>query len=424
MSIACTLPFPARLRVALALMLPAASAVAADTGTLTGDWGGHRAAWEAAGVDIAVGYTSEEARNLSGGARHASAHAGQLAVQGRLDLGRLWGLERTRAEVALTLRDGENLVDRAGLGVLVQNQEVFGRGNIPRLTRLWVAHASADGRWDIKAGRVGVGEDFAALDCTAMHLDFCGAQPAIFGGDYWYNWPISQWGGRAEFRPRPQVYARLGAYQVNPRYTATGGGGLRLAPSGTTGTLTPFELGWEPVIDGRAGQYAVGGWYSSAPRADVVQPAIAGTGAWTVMRGGTYGGWVQASQHLTSGNGSSERAGLHGQLAYAQGDRRSGEIDRMLSVLLTWQGPFARRPLDQIGLGLGNTWLNPRFARQRAQVPGVRLAASEQAAELFYGWQAMPGLRLQPNLQYVRQPGAVADAKSVVVLGLKSQLTF
>ena len=113
-----------------------------------------------------------------------------------------------------------------------------------------------------------------------LKLDFCcGGQVALFGGDYWFNSPLSQWGAVVTYRPLPAVYLRAAAYQVNPRYADERGGGLRLAPAGTVGTLTPLELGWEPSFDGRKGRYAVGGWYSSAPRADAVQPPLGALGS-------------------------------------------------------------------------------------------------------------------------------------------------
>lgn len=397
-----------------------ASAHAADDG-LSGDWGGKRRALQDKGVEVNLGYTSEDVRVVRGGQRRASAHAGQLALGTRLDLEKLWGWDRTEAQVMLTQRDGHDVGERAGLGLLSQSAEVYGRGNISRLTRLWLRHESADGRWDIKAGRVGVGEDFASLDCTAMYLALCGGQPGSFAGDYWHNWPISQWGGRLQYRPAPQVYVRAGVYQLNPRYANTHGGGFRLAPSGTQGTLTPVELGWEPMLGGRQGRYSVGGWYSSAPRADALLPAEAAGDLGPMMRSGSYGGWFHAGQKL-SGGARDDEQGLRAQLAYAQGDARTSRINRMLYGLLTWNGPLAARPQDQLGAGMALTWLNPRVSRQLA-APGMGVHP-EQALEVFYGVSVMPGLRLQPTLQYIRHPGGLGEQKAAGVIGLKTQLDF
>lgn len=408
--------------VAISLPLPA---LADTTVGITGDWGGRRSAWADKGVDLDLGYTVEAARNVSGGMRRTDAHAGQLSAAGRFDLDRAWGWEGMRAQVSLTLRDGDNLVDRAGLATLMQNQEVYGRGNIVRLGNLWLGKRSHDGRFDVKLGRLAVGDDFNALDCVAMNLAFCGSQPAVLAGDYWFNSPLSQWGGVFEYRPAPALYLRTGIYQVNPRYADTQGGGLRLAPSGTVGTLTPLELGWEPSFGGLHGHYALGGWYSSAPRADAVQPMQGiGAGMATLMRTGAYGGWASAQQQLTAGSGANVRSGLRGQLAMAMGDRRTGSVQQMLNLQLIYTGPTLARPQDRIGIGLATTRLNPHAARFAQARDGGPSAQAEHVAEVFYGWRPVAGLDVQPGVQYVRHPGGFSTRRDAVVMGLKADVRF
>lgn len=412
------------LRVLAGLGLAAAAQGALAQG-VTGDWGGRRPAWQDNGITLDLGYTVEAARNTAGGQRRTSAHAGQLSAGARFDLERLWGWSGTRAQLSLSLRDGDSVTARAGLGSLMASQEIHGRGHIPRLGSLWLGRQSADGRFDAKAGRLAVGEDFNMLDCVAMNLALCGGQVALFGGDYWFNSPLSQWGAVVTYRPLPAVYLRAAAYQINPRYADERGGGLRLAPAGTVGTLTPLELGWEPSFDGRKGRYAVGGWYSSAPRADAVQPLpIPAGGGMALLRTGAYGGWASAQQQLTHGNASSESSGLRTQLAFAQGDRRTGEIDQMISLQLVHTGTIRSRPDDRIGLGLASTRVNPRVAdsqRQRHRGPPAR---REQVAEVFYGWKPAAGLDLQPGVQYVRHPGGLASRKDAVVVGIKADVRF
>ena len=82
-------------------------------------WGGRRPAWQDNGITLDLGYTVEAARNTSGGQRRTSAHAGQLSASARFDLERLWGWSGTRAQLSLSLRDGDSVTARAGLGSLM-----------------------------------------------------------------------------------------------------------------------------------------------------------------------------------------------------------------------------------------------------------------------------------------------------------------
>ncbi len=410
-------------------LLLSSHAIAADAEGLTGDWNGRRTAWAARGVQVDAGYTTEGAGNLRGGDRHTVARAGALTFGSRFDLERLWGRRGLRASVSFSLRDGDDLNARAGLGALLSNQEIHGRGHITRLGDLWLGWAAPDGALDIKVGRLSVGDDFNRLACDAIHLAFCGSQPAIFAGDYWYNSPVSQWGAVVGVVPAPQWYVRAGVYQVNPAYTNTRAGGLRLAPSGTQGTLTPLELGWEPRLSGLQGHYALGGWYSSAPRADAdpLQHRVGRDltdGIAPLMRAGAYGGWFSAQQQFTRAADGDESKGMRVQFAYAQGDQRTGQIDRMVNLIGTWTGLAAARPQDQLGLGIGATHVNARAARfQQATGQGAP-ANDEYVAELFYRWQAQPAIALQPALQYIRHPGGVSTATDAVVAALRLSLAF
>lgn len=389
---------------------------------LTGDWDGKRTAWRDAGIVMDMGYTVEAARNTSGGARRASAHAGQLSAAAQLDLQQLWDWKDTRAEVALSLRDGDEVSRRAGLGTLIQVQEIHGRGHIPRLSRLWLEKRMADGRLAVKAGRMGVGEDFDMLECSALNLALCGGQVAVFGGDYWFNGPVSQWGAVLTLRSG-RTYLRSGAYQVNPRYAATSGGGLRIAPSGTVGTLTPMELGWEPTPGGLPGKYVVGGWYSSAPRADARTLPAPGVAPVPRARSGTYGGWAVAQQQLTRGRHAAAQSGLRAQLGYAQGDPRTGYIDQMLSLQLAYTGLAVQRADDTLGLGVASTRVNPRAALMQRGADGGT-PRREHVAELFYGWKPIPSLYLQPSVQYIRHPGGLSARRDATVVGLKADVRF
>jgi len=385
-----------------------------------------RQALQAQGVTIDINYTSEDAANLSGGSQHSFAHAGQLGLGAQLDLDRLWGWTDTEAQVAVSLRDGDNLNARAGLGQQLHSQEVYGRGSIWRLGSLWVSKRWASAGVKVKLGRMGVGEDFNTLDCMAMNLTFCGSQPAMIVGDYWLNGPASQWGAVMEFSPDDARYVRLGVYQVNPRYTDEQGGGLRLAPSGTVGTLAPIELGWNGKTDGLSHHYAIGAWYSSAPRADAWQD-VQGH-AWTqsslapALRSGAYGAWLSVHRQLTPGNRSSEQAGLEVKFDAVGTDHRTGAVVGTAHAILIYTALSAARPLDQVGLGVGATEINPRARQERGD---ERSSANiEYTAEAFFAYHWHPGVVLQPVVQYIVHPGGRSSTPDALVVGLKTQLSF
>jgi len=112
-----------------------------------------------------------------------------------------------------------------------------------------------------------VGEDFSSFSCTFMNLTFCGSQPGNLVGDYWYNWPVSQWMARLKVS-HGDLYAQTAVYQVNPRNLKKDFFGHT---KGGTGVLVPGEIGWSPRIGSREliGSYKVGGWYTNVDADDV-----------------------------------------------------------------------------------------------------------------------------------------------------------
>lgn len=125
---------------------------------LLGDLGGVRPLLRERGVELTVRYASESAYNPAGGERNLFRETGQLDIGATADLGRLADIEGGTFQATVTYRRGSDLGAAAGLGVLQQVQEVYGRGQTWRLTQFW--YEQAFGPAKLKVGRSSLGEDF------------------------------------------------------------------------------------------------------------------------------------------------------------------------------------------------------------------------------------------------------------------------
>lgn len=394
----------------------AASCAVARTGdvapTLSGEWAGVRSDLRAAGVDLTTGYTSETGWNFSGGARKRVANSGQLALGATLDAEKLLGLAGGTFQATLTWRHGEELGAAAGLGLLQQALEVYGRGQTWRLTQFWYRQVFAGGAADVKVGRMTVGEDFAVAPCDFMNLTFCGAQPGNLVGDYWYNWPVSQWAGRLRIGDDTR-YFQLGLYEVNPRNL------LRNVfdwwGRGATGVLIPAEFALTPAVNSLPGLYRFGAWYDTSGGDDLML---------NVHRSGRYGIYVVAQQQVTgTAEDGTTTSGLTVSLRFSQADTRTVRTDNQLTVGLTYMGAIAARPKDVIGFALGRTHVNPR-AEEFSPIAHAFRPTAEYVGELYYGLDVEGWLTLRPNLQYIVYPGGLRQRSDVAVLGLKAAVTL
>lgn len=383
---------------------------------LTGDWAGARTRLKDQGLTFRITGKTDAALNGQGGDTHTAAAAGQVTLGLTADLGKLIDDTGGTLHLAVTKRYGSDLVAHAGLGALMQVQAIYGRGDIWRLTQLYLEQKLGESL-EVKLGRVNPGQDFDAFECDFQNLSFCGAQAGNLVGDYWFNSPVSQWGARAKLKFGEAGYAELGAYDVNDDNLRHG---FSLETTGGEGTLVPFELAATPNANGLPGSYAVGGWYSTSDGSDVALDVNgdlkALTGLPARQRSGRYGGYLDFKQQVS---GEQDKSGLTLFLRMAQADRRTSRLDRQVTLGGTYKAPFASRPDDRIGLAIGATHVNRRIAEGQAAAGQPSPQRTEYAAEVDYSYQLTDGLSLLPNLQYIHDPGGRSSQRDAVVLGLR-----
>jgi porin len=396
---------------------------------LTGDWDGLRSDLHDKGVDVAASYVSQTAWNADGGKREKVTETGQFAVGLTFDAEKTVGLKGGTFQATASFRRGKDLRHAAGLGVLQQVQEVYGRGQTERLTQFWYEQQLAGGAVAIKAGRATVGEDFASFSCYFMNLSFCGSQAGNLAGDYWYNWPVSQWMTRIKVS-HGDFYAQAAVYEVNPRNLKNDFTIGKL--HGATGVLVPFEVGWTPEFsqNGRVGYYKIGGWYSNANADDVYldinrQPRVM-TGMASLQRSSRSGIWINLQQQLIGRAVAGKPvSGMGVFLNLTQTDRRTSVTDNQVSAGLFWKAIIPSLPNDVLGFAVARTNVNSRAARGIAPLPtNSEVPNAEYASEVYYSLHPFEWLELRPNMQFVHDPGGYRKADDVKIIGLKAGVTL
>jgi porin len=133
---------------------------------------------------------------------------------------------------------------------------------------------------------------------------------------------------------------------------------------------------------------------------------------------GSYGGYIGGATRLFS---QENRRGLDGFINLGIADGTTHEVDRALNLGLNYAGPFAARPDDHLGFGVGFALASNDFRRaQLAEGVGVRRA--ETAFELTYRAQVNDWLTVQPDVQYFVHPGLDPLVKNDLVIGIHFEL--
>jgi porin len=385
------------------------------------------------GIDIGLTLGNESVGNLSGGDRNTAANAGQLWFGAKLDMAKLAGIPGGTVGLTLVERYGANLNAEAGIPALQLTNEVFGRGNIFRLTQLYYSQKLFDDRLELKGGRLPVGSDFFFGLCEFINLTFCGGQPGNIQGGYIYNWPVSQWAGLAHYSLTKELKISVGVYDANPNYLTTTDPSIYFLPgvpasNPATGVLVPVELTWSPSGP-LSGTWRFGGWYDSASTIDgglpgiiTTIPSVGGVPEQNLGdRRGRYGVYESILQRLTVDG--SKGQGWYIFLNTTVADHRTSFQDYQIAGGAKHTGTFAWRPEDEVGFAVGTTHVNSAALSPNA-------GGNEVPLEVWYGWQATGWMNLKFDAQYVINPGgrgfngAGVKTDNAVVLGMRTEVHF
>ncbi|GJD47785.1 Porin B [Methylobacterium crusticola] len=399
---------------------------------LLGNFGGVRDDLYRAGIRVDASVDYQAATNIQGGVRGQDVRgSGQLVFRATADMNRLAGIEGGTLAVILTDRFGRSLTADQGLQLLQQTEEVFGRGRIPRLTTF-----SYDQQFgpniDLKFGRLPVGSDFAGFACEFQNLTFCGAQPGNMVGNYWYNWPVSQYAARLRLGNLDTGYLQAGVYQVNQRDLDDG---FNVDPTRATGALAIVEGALFPKVGplGYRGSYTVGGWFQTAGGPDLYRngaglplSVAGGTPLAHQERSGVYGIAIQEVYRPLPDN-PARNISAFVRVAFA--NPSTSAIDQQMTAGAVYKGFWDARPFDWIGVAFGVSHASSALARGIAALSAFDGAfrpqpGYERALEVFYSFALTPDVVIRPNIQFVNRPGGVAGRTDVLVFGVKSGVTF
>lgn len=391
---------------------------------LLGDWLGLRTWLEDKGIKPTATYIWFPAVNLNGGTREKVQQAGQFAASLAFDLDRLAGIKGGTIQAAVTNRNGQNINDTNHLGLLQYPQGVYGAGQIWRMAGLW--YQQRIGSAELKVGQVSMGEDFGSTTCFFQSLYFCGVVPGHTSFNYWYNYPITTWGGRVKIRDK-LGYTMAGVYQRNDNKFPLNRG-FYLGWKGGKGAFVAIERGFDVKLGGdpkRVGLYKIGIFFDTSKGNDLIRDENGGLAAMTGdpldQHRGRASFYAVARQQIIGAKDDGS-GGLTAFANIVQADRRTNFLRNVVTAGATYSGIVAGRPRDEIGIAVGRSLVNDRAAELREALnvrdgTAIEPQRDEYAIEATYSIAVRPGLSVRPNIQYYVDSGGRDHGNDVVVLG-------
>jgi porin len=378
---------------------------------LLGDWLGARAKLAEHGINLTALFITDPFGNVTGGERLGFTAYSLVGVDLVIDTGKLVGWCGGQLHVGFADNFGNSLSQEyVGNAFPIQLADVADV-NI-RLTYLSYTQSLFDGRLDLRLGRLTInsvgGEEFlgseyfkvfTSVGINLVPLGLFLNAPGAFG------YPTATWGARIKVQPFKQLYVMAGVYNGDPSLKSGERHGVDFSFHGP-----PFLIGeiglrrnFGKAAPGRAGNLKLGGYEDD----------------------GRFGLYLVGDQELVRWGATSQHRhlGVFGACVFAP-TRPENALPVFLDGGLVLYGPTSRRPKDFVGAAVvygsysadmavaaGNDVLTARSVAS-----GVR--DFEMTIEATYGLKLLPGLVLQPDLQYIVHPSGKASIPNALALGL------
>jgi porin len=426
---------------------------------LLGDMGGLRTVMSRYGMSFAMQETSEVLGNVTGGTQRGAAYDGLLQMALQVDTARAGGWYGGTFNASALQIQGQNL--SATNLLTLQTASGIEADRSFRLWELWFQQKFLEeDRLDVKVGQQSLDQEFMVTTNGLYFINTMFGWPMLPsanlpGGGPAY--PLSALGVRLRYRPVDGITILSGVFNGSPvRYNY--GDPQQRNPSGTSfplngGVLAISEVQYAyPALGSmvNAGEaeplarvYRFGVWYNSENFADqtydnmgvsLASPASNGN---PLYHHGNWGIYAVADQIVWVDPRDVDRTVnvFVRAMGSPQGDRNLISVSLNAGVVI--HEPIRHRDDDTFGIGMGYTHVTSGASAfdQATNVytqAGIPVRGGETFVEMTYQYQVTPWLTVQPDIQYVFNPGAgVANPNNPpqrvgneLVFGLRTNVLF
>ena len=386
---------------------------------LTGHWGGYRDKLSNAGVDITLEYKADLWSVNSGGSKHGQNYLDNTDLKFALDNEKLLGIKGNRALVYFINNDGSKPnASRIGSVQGVDNIEV-GTDTF-KLYEAWDEQSFFDNKITVLVGLHDLNSEFAETDMTAnfikptLQIGQTFAQSGVNGPSIF---PTTSLAARIKVMPTDTIYISAAAFDGVP--------GNPSRPHGThidinehDGLLLVAEGGVTPKpaegVDGTPNKIAIGGWTYTKEKPDLIDVDINGN----PVRNRSIGAYFLSSYQFYYDKASGHDLGLFLRAGIADGDTAQTEWDYEAGFV--GHGWIPTREDGEIGIGFSQSDNSSKYLRS----VGGQGDRNEYAYELYYRDKLVKGISIQPDIQYIVNPGTDKIRKDALAFGVRFDINF
>jgi porin len=413
----------------------------ANMGGLRTTLGGH-------GITLGLLDTETLLGNVVGGVKQGATMQGVTTATLQVDTQKAFGLSGGTIHVSALQIHGRSLSPSYLDNLQTANSTEA--DNATRLWELWYDQSFANGAFDIKFGQQSLDQEFMVSTYSALFVNTTAGWPALPSFDLYAGgptYPLSSLGIRGLVTPTSNLTILAGVFDDNPPGgpfnddpQSADAGGVRFNVNTGALFIAEAQLHVNMIAD-LPGTYKLGFWYDTAYFPDqafdnqglsLANPASNGI---PKMHRGNYSLYGVVDQTIWQPKGSARSLNVFARFAGAPADQNLIRFSANAGLTLT--DPLPGRPNDSAGIDLGIVKVSGQAAeldRATGLFSGafVPVRGIETLIELTYQAQVTPWLQVQPDAQFIANPGGgvinpadpTTRLHNEVVVGVRANFIF
>lgn len=404
-----------------ATLLYAISSMVSAQDTLSGDWGGTRSQWADAGIELELVHTTDYFKVSSGGIREEDVTLNNTDLTASLDGEKLFGLKGASFFLYILGNNGGSPSELAGDVQTISNIDA---ADTWKIYEAWYDQSFANNQASLRFGLYDLNSEFDAMETAGLFIN----SSFGIGPDYsqsGQNGPsifsTTSVALRLAYSFREQYYFQAAVFDGVPGDPDDEKGTHIHFDSGD-GLLLAAELGYTQGVDDaniNYAKWALGVWRYSKAFDDLIDLDAGGN---PVQRKKNQGIYLLGEYQLYRESFDSNQ----GMAIFARYGLANDDINQLQNYFgagLVYTGLFPGRDEDQLGLAIAIASNGDKFKLQQ-QNSGSPVEDKETTIELTYRTQILPWLVIQPDVQFIKNPGMDPAISDATVIGLRAEIIF
>lgn len=389
-----------------------------------GDWGGWRKKLAEKGIEFGLSTINEVWGNTTGGLKTGSVAPSLIQFATGIDLEKLIHWKGASFYSRWAYLGGQDP------GPTLTG-DLFGVSNIAgwntfRNIELWLQQNFLENKLSVRAGQLVADSEFVISDYGALFINNTFGWPAFlftnlpFGGP---AFPMGAPGVRIKIEPSEAFSLKAAVFQgVYSQQINNHGFYWDFHPQ--DGLFYLLEAAHRYQYSNLPGQIKTGVWGSSGNFLNTASTSNAFNGNYGVY--GIIDQLIYCPHTLSDKKGidtnDSPGLGAFGRVAFEPSNLNL--MSFYFDTGLNYKGLFPKRKNDLLGIGVTFGQMTSTGLNNIQQSQGVAPAWIDMIFELTYQAQITRFVSIQPDLQYIINPGTAQNLPNALIIGMRANVTF